>query len=205
MILVLAVLVSFLIGVIRTRGHIGGLARLRLRSTGLVFIALALQLPLRRSPAGSVRSPFPPPSILFLLSYPLLLIFVWQNRRLAGSWLLGLGVMLNFLVIVANGGFMPISPDTLARLNPGASPDQWETSYHRDRSKGIVLLKSETFFWELSDIFVLPPPFPLPTAYSLGDVFIAGGAFLLLQKAMGNDRSRPEQDQLDTAWSDSLS
>ena len=193
MILVLAVLVSFLIGVIRTRGHVGGLARLRLRSTGLVFVALVLQIPLLRSPAESVERPFSLASTLFLLSYPLLLIFVWRNRRLVGSWMLGLGVILNLLVIAANGGFMPVSPDTLARLNPGASPDQWETSYHRHRSKEIILTKSETFFWELSDIFVLPPPFPLPAAFSIGDMFIAGGAFLFLQKAMGNGSPRQEQ------------
>ena len=193
MVLVLAVLVSFLIGLIRTRGRIRGLAKLHLRSTGLVFIALVLQIPLLRSPAGSREGPFPWVSILFLLSYPLLLLFVWRNRHLAGSWMLGLGVMLNLLVIAANGGFMPISPDTLTRLNPGASPDPWETSTHRHHSKGIVLMKAETCFWVLSDILVLPPPFPLPTAFSIGDVFIAGGAFLLLQKAMGDDGLGQEQ------------
>jgi len=104
-----------------------------------------------------------------------------------------MSVMLNLLVIAANGGFMPISPDTLTRLNPGASPDPWETSTHRHHSKGIVLMKAETCFWVLSDILVLPPPFPLPTAFSIGDVFIAGGAFLLLQKAMGDDSSGQEQ------------
>jgi len=195
MILVLAVLLSFLLGAIRTRGHISGLARLCLRSTELVFIALVLQLPLLRSPAESVESPFPVASILFLLSYPLLLLFVWRNRRLAGSWMLGLGVMLNLLAIVANGGFMPISPDTLARLNPGASPDQWQIGYHRHHSKGIILLRADTFLWELSDIFVLPPPFPLPTAFSLGDALIAGGVFLLLQKAVGDGSPEQERDQ----------
>lgn len=197
MILVLAVLVSFLIGAIRTRGRIGGLSRLRLRSTGLVFIALVLQIPLLRSPAGSVERHFPPTSILFLLSYLLLLFFVWRNRRLAGFWMLGLGVMLNLLVIVGNGGFMPISPDTLARLNPGASADQRETSYHRHHSKGIILMDSETCFWALSDVFVLPPPFPLPTAFSIGDMFIASGSFLLLQKAMRNHSLRQGQDSGD--------
>jgi hypothetical protein len=195
MILMLAVLVSFLLGLIRTRGDISGLARLRLRSTGLVFAALILQMPLLRSPGGSVGSPFPPISILFLLSYPLLLVFVWRNRHLAGSWMLGVGVLLNLVVIAANGGFMPISPDTLARLKPSAPPDRWETNTHRHHSKGIILSKSETLLWALSDILALPPPFPLPTAFSLGDAFLAAGAFVLLQEAMGNERPRREQEQ----------
>ncbi|MBM3302525.1 MAG: DUF5317 family protein, partial [Deltaproteobacteria bacterium] len=51
------------------------------------------------------------------------------------------------------------------------------------------------FLWELSDIFVLPPPFPLPTAFSLGDALIAGGVFLLLQKAVGDGSPEQERDQ----------
>ena len=194
MILVFAVLVSFLIGLIRTGGRVGGLSRIHLKSTGLVFAALALQIPLLRSSAKSLQEPFPLASILFLASCPLLLVFIWRNRRIAGSWLLGLGVILNFLAIAANGGFMPISPDTLVRLKPSTLPHQWETGYHRHHSKGIILATSDTLLWELSDIFVLPPPFPLPTAFSIGDVFIAVGIFVLLQKAMGDNSLEGDKD-----------
>jgi hypothetical protein len=190
MILVLGVLVSLVVSLVRTRGDLSGLARLRLRSPELVFIAFALQIPMLRYPAGGVGRPFPPVSILFLLSCLLLLVFAWRNRHLAGTWMLGLGVTLNMLVMVGNGGFMPISPGTLARLSPGALPDQWQPGYHRQQSKGITLSRPETLLWELSDIFVLPPPFPLPAAFSLGDVFITGGVFLLLQRAMGSSGSR---------------
>jgi hypothetical protein len=99
--------------------------------------------------------------------------------------------MLNLLAIVANGGFMPVSPDTLARLHPGTSPDQWETGHH-SYSKGITLARPETLLWQLSDTFVIPPPFPFPAAFSLGDVFIAGGVFLLLQTALAGSHPRQE-------------
>lgn len=196
MILVLAVLASFLIGLIRTRGRIGALSKIHLRATGLVFMALALQIPLLRSLGERVDGPFPLISVLFLLSYPLLLIFIWRNRRLPGTWLLGVGVILNLLVIAANGGFMPISPDTLVGLRPSTAPYQWETGYHRYHSKGIILARSDTSLWGLSDIFVIPPPFPLPTAFSVGDVFIAAGAFLFLQKAMRSNSPRQKKDAL---------
>jgi len=194
MILAIAVVVSFLIGLIRTGGRLGGLGGVRLRSVELVFIAFALQVPLLRSPACRVEGPFATLSLLFLLSYPLLLIFVWRNRHLAGTWLLGLGVMLNLLVIVANGGFMPVAPDTLVKLRPDTSSDQWEIGLHRRYSKGIILEKSDTRLWELSDIFVLPPPFPIPAAFSVGDVCIAAGAFLLLQEAMVGGSEGGEDD-----------
>jgi len=44
------------------------------------------------------------------LSLVILLLFVWSNRRNQGFWLLGIGLLLNLSVIVANGGLMPISP-----------------------------------------------------------------------------------------------
>jgi len=42
--------------------------------------------------------------------------------------------------------------------------------------------------WVLSDILVLPPPFPWPAAFSLGDLLIATGIVILLQgpRAVGN-------------------
>jgi hypothetical protein len=197
MILVLAVLASFLVGMIRTGGRVGSLSRARLRSVELIFIAFLMQVPLLRSSPGRVEQLFSLTSMLFLWSYPLLLVFVWRNRHLAGFWLLGLGVTLNLLVLVVNGGFMPVSPDALAKLNPSIPPDQWETGHHRHHSKGIILERADTALWELSDIFVLPPPFPVPTAFSIGDVLIATGAFLFLQRTMSDDRVEQEEDGVD--------
>ena len=62
-------------------------------------------------------------------SMALWLIFAWANRRLPGFWLLGLGLALNLLVIAINGGFMPISPETLHAIAPcreaGKSGSAW--------------------------------------------------------------------------------
>jgi len=189
MILALSVAVGFVVGWARYRGRIfGRIAALPLRSTWLALLAVALQLPLLRAPAGSVER-IRVQQVLFLLSHLVLLIFVWRNRRLTGIQILGLGVMCNLLVIAVNGGFMPIAPQTLTRINPGSLPSQWLAGLYYGYSKDIILLREQTRFEMLSDMWVIPPPFPWPTAFSLGDILIALGIMVLLQGSAVTGRS----------------
>lgn len=181
MILALAVLVGLIVSVVRYRSQTASrLAAIPLRSAWLALLAVALQIPLLRAPFGTLEQ-VSVQQALFLLSHLLLLLFVWQNRRLAGIWIVGLGVVCNLVVIAANGGFMPITPETLVQINPETAPDQWPTGFHYGYSKDIILLRGDTVLWVLSDMLVLPPPFPWPTAFSLGDLLIAAGIIVLLQ------------------------
>jgi hypothetical protein len=181
MILALAVIVGLIASTIRHGGQIAGqLAAIPLRSAWLALLAVALQIPL-------LRAPFGPPEqvgsqqVLFLLSHLLLLACVWRNRRLSGIWLVGLGVICNLAVIVANRGFMPITPEALVQINPASTLDQWPAGFHYGYSKDIILLREDTVLWVLSDMLVMPPPFPWPTAFSLGDLLIAAGIVAFLQ------------------------
>jgi Family of unknown function (DUF5317) len=181
MILALAVVLGLAASLVRHRGRaFHRIAAIPLRSAWLVLLAVALQWPLLQAPAG------PPQRVgmqqtLFLLSHLLLLAFVWRNRRLVGIQIVGLGVIFNLLVIAANGGFMPITPETLIRINPGSTLVQWQVGVHYGYSKDIVLLREQTRLWMLSDMLVIPPPFPRPTAFSVGDLLIASGIVALLQ------------------------
>ena len=181
MILAVAVLLGVVASLIRHRGQTANqIAGIPLRSIWLALLALALQVPLLRAPSGPTQS-LGIQQGLFLLSHLLLLAFVWRNWRLTGIQVLGLGVLCNILVIAANDGFMPITPETLVRINPGSSWGQWPLGYHYGGSKDIILPRIRTDLWLLSDIMVLPPPFPWPTAFSLGDILIAIGIVVLLQ------------------------
>jgi hypothetical protein len=116
---------------------------------------------------------------LLVLSQLLLLAFVWRNWRQVGVLLLGFGVALNLAVIVANGGLMPIFPEVVTRFAPGAT-GTWAIGERLWWSKDIVLPAIAANLPWLADRFLLPDWLPLRAAYSLGDVFIALGAFRLL-------------------------
>ena len=114
-----------------------------------------------------------------ILSMLLLLIFCWFNRRFSGVWLLAAGLCLNLLVMTANGGFMPISPQTASHL---VAPGTLATLGNGDRfgTKDILLLPAQTRLPWLSDIFLPPAGSPYQVAFSPGDVLVAMGALWLL-------------------------
>jgi hypothetical protein len=158
-------------GMMRKRGRLQALAELPVHRLWLVPVALALQLPLFLSPAASATSELLIPRIAFIASYLLLGWVVWANRHLPGLRWLAIGVFLNGLVIVANGGGMPIAPETVIALGGSASP----VGIHDGASKDFVQSIDATRLWFLSDILAIPRPFPWPVAFSIGDIFIVVG------------------------------
>lgn len=131
-------------------------------------------------PATSTRIPDSITSILLVASQLMLLVFTWLNLNQRGFLALGLGTLLNVLVITANGGWMPISPETLACLHGDAPQMTWVIGERLGVSKDIVLPYANMIFPLLSDRIILPPLLSQGLAYSLGDIFIALGAFQLL-------------------------
>jgi hypothetical protein len=190
MILALAVILGLGLSLVRHRADTTRqIAAMPLRSAWLALVALVFQIPLLRSPFGPTQQ-FLIPQILFLLSHVLLLIFVWLNRQLLGMQIVGIGVLLNLLVIVTNGGFMPITPESLLQINPGTTSGVWQAGNHYGYSKDVILARQDTNLWFLSDILVVPPPFPWPVAFSLGDLFIGAGIIVLLSRTyVPNGRS----------------
>jgi hypothetical protein len=180
MILALAVVVGLIVALARHRREaFSRIAAIPLRSVWLAPLAVALQVPLLRTPMGPTQG-LGVQQALFLASHLLLLALVWRNRRLAGMLVVGLGVICNLVVIVANGGFMPITPETCAEINPGSSVEQWPEGVHYGYSKDAIRARENTRLGVLADIWVIPPPFPWPTALSVGDLLIAAGIVLLL-------------------------
>jgi hypothetical protein len=103
------------------------------------------------------------------------MLFILYNLRLPGMWISGLGLGLNLIVILLNGGLMPIFPDTVLELYPEASADQIKAGERLGWSKDIVLHKEDTHLNWLGDRFLTPDFLNIRYAFSLGDALVAIG------------------------------
>ncbi len=126
---------------------------------------------------------------LLVLSYLLLLWFSWHNRHLLAVRILGIGILLNFIAVVVNGGLMPVTPETLVRLHPTTTSEDWRPGIVPRGTKDIVIPRAQTRLWFLTDILVIPPPFPWPTALSVGDLFIWAGIVVLAWQLFTTSRT----------------
>ena len=117
---------------------------------------------------------------ILVASQLVLLVFIWFNRDLVGIKILGLGLVLNLLVILLNGGLMPIAPETAHNLYPQVPVSTWQVGTRPGRSKNILLEVENTRLARLSDSILLPEWFPWTRALSPGDLFIVLGVFWLL-------------------------
>ncbi len=183
MILIAACLV-FLLGLMAVGGKVSNLGHIQVQLGWLAPLAFLMQAYLIFFPADRGGGLLSSRSLLLIFSYGLIFVVIWYNRQLRGVKLVGLGLLLNFLVIVLNGGFMPITPEALVQTGYDVNAPRLETGYLVARSKNIVMEPGDARLWFLSDIFVLPSSFPIPAAFSLGDILIAAGIFLFLCKPM---------------------
>ena len=93
------------------------------------------------------------------------------NRHLPGAKLVALGIMLNTTVMLANGGWMPITLESVRYVHPDR-PIELEA--RQPKSKNIILPRSETNLWLLSDIIPVAVPWRR-YVISLGDSLLVVG------------------------------
>jgi hypothetical protein len=162
-----------LLSVPLARGRLGALAELELRRPWLVLAAIAIQVLIVSVLPGDVGALGEP---LHLISYVLLGLFAWSNRRLAGVPVIALGGLSNLVAIAANGGVMPADPDALAAAGRTAEAGEFANSAAVDEPRLAFL----------GDVIATPGSLPLSNVYSIGDVLILLGAFVLLHVACGS-------------------
>ena len=179
MILVLALALGLLLGLGWAGWHQQTYQIPALRSAWLALIAFLPQLIIAYLPSTRHILPNWLASTLFLASLFLFLTFAWINRHLPGMPILIVGLLLNLVVILANGGWMPIGPQTANRL-AGRDVSELVSLGSRFGQKDILLLPQNTHLEFLADRFLPPAWFPYQVAFSLGDIFIGSGVFWLL-------------------------
>ena len=177
MFLLVAIVIGFAVGLI-WGGRPGNLARLHLRWRGLIFLALVIQVAIFTS-----WSPVPPAlvPILYILSDLIALVWLGRNIRIAGIPCVTLGSISNLAAILANGGRMPVDGSLLSRAR-GAAAEAAIASGHS--ATNSVIATGHTRLPWLTDRFLLPPPFPFPTVFSVGDLLIGVGVAWLIAVGM---------------------
>jgi len=181
MVLLIAVGLGFIAALIRSLVRQEKLGAVQLKAVWLVFLAFLPQY--LAFSLSSTRTSIPNswiPAIL-LGSQALLIIFVVINRKKPGMGLMGVGLVLNFMVIALNHGFMPLSPATAQQLIPDGVSVDLMLGERVEYGKDILLLPEETTMRFLSDIFLLPRWFRnYRAAFSIGDLILSCGAFWYL-------------------------
>jgi hypothetical protein len=197
---VAALLVGAVVG-LASGGSFRGLAEAHFRWWFLAFAGLFLQLvPISRDwphAAGLGVA-------LVISSYALLLVFVAGNVRRPGLALMGLGLLLNGVVIAANGG-MPVSAAAVRGASGASSYAVEVRKLAQEGGAKHHLAGPDDVLLPLSDRVGVGAP--IEGVFSIGDLFwVLGGAWAvagLMRRPRRTGTSGPPRDERVVALPDS--
>ncbi|MEZ0239263.1 MAG: MFS transporter [Chloroflexota bacterium] len=170
-------------------GRLDNLANVRLRLIGLLFLGLVLRFATQLAieagnpVADALRVP------LFAGGFAALLVGLWLNRERPGLPLAFVGIALNAVAVITNGGYMPVWEPSIRAA--GLPVDTAISAFHKvvglgsgDALGGIFGGQFLASAGPLGDVIPIPIPF-LRNVASIGDLFLAAGlAFFLFATAV---------------------
>ncbi|MCG0275308.1 MAG: DUF5317 domain-containing protein [Thermosediminibacteraceae bacterium] len=175
---------SIIVGILR-RGKFKNLAEIPLKKVEIIFLSFIIRyIPLFMK--SSFKEFFSEYMLLIsVTSYVLLLYGLCSNWHLKPMRLVALGVLLNFLAIIASGGKMPVSLWAV----DAAGLEEFKSDLFNPDYPYHVAMTSTTRLKIFGDIIPLPRPYPRPKVFSIGDLLMAIGVFFLVQEAMLKKKS----------------
>ena len=165
--LVLVPLVTGLLIGIATGGHIGNLAHLPFRWPWFVVAVLVIRESVLLTPLNRIEG------VQYVYVAALAALLAWTAlhvKRVTGVWVVSAGAALNVVVILANGGRMPVAPALAGVLVQRGHVGQY------------VLMGPGTNLNWLADWIGFP--WPVKGAYSPGDLLIGVGIGIVVLLAM---------------------
>jgi hypothetical protein len=171
------IIISFIVGLFR-KGNLRAFSQLNLKWGWVFPLLLIVQLTVFTLQNNSEFLGQLSGSI-YILVYIIGLLFLFLNRKNPGFILIFIGVFLNFLVMVVNGGRMPVSVESAAVLDPGYIEALKESLYAKH-----TMLTSTTHLGFLGDVIPISDPYPRTQIISIGDIIMNFGIFFFIQYIM---------------------
>lgn len=171
------IIISFIVGFLR-KGNLRALAQLKLKWGWIFPLLLVVELAVfmfqnDNKFLGQISG------YIYIIVYVLGLLFLLMNRKNPGFILILIGVFLNFLVMVLNGGRMPVSVEAAAVLDPGYIEALKESLYAKH-----MMLTSSSHLGFLGDVIPISAPYPRTQIISIGDIIMNIGIFFFIQYLM---------------------
>lgn len=166
------VLVTSLLVALARGGRLANFARMPLHHIWLLFLPFLVQLVAFSPPGDIIVAGAPLAQYLYAISLVLAAVGLFLNRQLPGVIWIALGLALNSIAILSNGGFMPVSGS--AREFAGLMP-------LTGRELNVIPLTADTRLPFLTDILPLPSILPFANVFSIGDILITLGGVIFIQ------------------------
>src|SRR3954471_20254036 len=175
-------------------GRLDNLANIRLRFLPLLFLGVIVRFGTELGLSYGLtffevlRVP------LLGLAYGLLLFTLWRNRAYPGLVLAFVGIALNAIAIMANGGYMPVWDRAFVEAGL-TGPINSQIHYILSSGDPAFLLR----LGFLGDIIPIPVP-PVQNVASIGDIFLTAGlAFFLFATLLRRPEPAPAEEAFATA------
>lgn len=184
-----AVILAVVVGGVK--GKSIDLYGIRLQKTWLIIIAFLVQTITRLLGISGVGFVLKYSLITQVVVFTLLFVCFWFNKKYIGLWFVGLGASLNAMVMLINGGRMPVSMEAMQRVGVKEGIDMIVSGMDNKHT----VLDSTTRLGFLADIIYLPGFIGWGMwVISIGDLVVALGMFIFIfELCMGSMKQREKK------------
>jgi hypothetical protein len=176
------IVIGLIVGFIRAgwRNGLAALSQIRIKGGWIFPLLLGIQF-LLYFLHGKISIIEKYNGYMFMIVYVAGLYMLWLNRKEKGFWWIFAGVALNFIVMLVNGGKMPVSVEATASV---VDPAYAQMLINGTAFSKHIALNDSTILPFLGDIIPLTSPYPRSQVISVGDVVMNFGIFVYLQNVM---------------------
>lgn len=168
-------------------GKLSGFYHVKFRKYGFVMMAFAIQALTQTLALQGAKVFRHSAFAIVIISYLLLLTGFWLNRKYSGFLVMGVGSILNAIVMLANSGRMPVSVPLLER----AGEFEAIAFLQSGMDYRHVAMNESTHLVFLADIIHLPGILGnAMRVVSIGDIVIAVGIGMIVFEIVKNGRMK---------------